>query len=285
MATALYLNGVYESVLQEILAAQAKDPSRVCCLQPYSPNRITLLADAVPTEKSPVRFYASTTTHLASVCYMGDVVGWEDKSKMTPERIATVSKLIQGLQPSEKEVYLTANGKKCVNLTYVKNVVALKPPLPVTVLTKTEDGTPLKPRTRAGNWAYVHPLADWVGTLDVVLEDWLTRDLNAAVAKSTADSADARKARLASASKMPQRIQIISQGFRRNADVVAEVLLRANGRCEGCGNDAPFRRALDGSPFLEIHHVVPLADGGEDALGNAQALCPNCHRRMHFGVR
>lgn len=37
------------------------------------------------------------------------------------------------------------------------------------------------------------------------------------------------------------------------------------------------------SPFLEVHHVVPLADGGVDELGNAAALCPMCHRELHFG--
>jgi 5-methylcytosine-specific restriction protein A len=28
---------------------------------------------------------------------------------------------------------------------------------------------------------------------------------------------------------------------------------------------------------------VMLAEGGEDTVENALALCPNCHRRLHFG--
>jgi len=29
---------------------------------------------------------------------------------------------------------------------------------------------------------------------------------------------------------------------------------------------------------------VPLSEGGEDTLENAIALCPNCHRKMHYGI-
>jgi len=35
MTEALFLNGVFEDVLLEILAAQKSDPERVCFLQPY----------------------------------------------------------------------------------------------------------------------------------------------------------------------------------------------------------------------------------------------------------
>ncbi len=38
----------------------------------------------------------------------------------------------------------------------------------------------------------------------------------------------------------------------------------------------------DGSP-LEVHHVIRLADGGSDTINNSVALCPNCHRELHFG--
>jgi hypothetical protein len=39
----------------------------------------------------------------------------------------------------------------------------------------------------------------------------------------------------------------------------------------------------DGSPFLETHHLIRLADGGPDTVENAVAVCPNCHRRLHYG--
>lgn len=71
--------------------------------------------------------------------------------------------------------------------------------------------------------------------------------------------------------------------FKRSSAVVAEVLLRANGKCETCRQPAPFVRATDGRPYLEVHHVVKLADDGEDTVANAIAVCPNCHRYHHFG--
>lgn len=71
--------------------------------------------------------------------------------------------------------------------------------------------------------------------------------------------------------------------FNRNPDVVAEVLTRANGKCEGCSKPAPFKRKKDNSPYLEVHHKIPLAKDGEDKVENAIALCPNCHREKHHG--
>ena len=71
--------------------------------------------------------------------------------------------------------------------------------------------------------------------------------------------------------------------FVRNPFVVAAALFRAKGKCEmpGCSRDL-FKR-LDGSVYLEVHHVIPLGEGGDDVLDNVAALCPHCHREQHFG--
>jgi 5-methylcytosine-specific restriction protein A len=69
----------------------------------------------------------------------------------------------------------------------------------------------------------------------------------------------------------------------RNPHVVAAARLRAAGVCERCQQPAPFTRKSDGTPFLEVHHPHKLADGGDDTLENAEALCPNCHRQAHYG--
>jgi len=100
---------------------------------------------------------------------------------------------------------------------------------------------------------------------------------------SLRDSADARRARLANAPSHPSKIQIQTTVFDRNPDVVAEVLHRANGKCAECGENAPFVRRSSGTPYLEVHHKIPLAQQGRDDVANATALCPNCHRRAHFG--
>lgn len=92
-----------------------------------------------------------------------------------------------------------------------------------------------------------------------------------------------RLARLAVAQKKPTEILVLSSNFRRNPDVVAEVLERAAGKCEECFHAAPFIRKSDDTPYLEVHHRLPLAKGGEDTVENAIGLCPNCHRKGHFG--
>jgi 5-methylcytosine-specific restriction enzyme A len=56
---------------------------------------------------------------------------------------------------------------------------------------------------------------------------------------------------------------------------------RAQGLCEGCGNSAPFVKK-DGSPYLEVHHINRLSDGGPDDPFWVAAICPNCHRRSHY---
>lgn len=73
--------------------------------------------------------------------------------------------------------------------------------------------------------------------------------------------------------------------FVRDPYVVAAALLRANGSCEmpNCSREL-FKRD-DGSRFLEVHHITPLAEGGDDTLANAAGLCPACHRELHFGAR
>lgn len=79
----------------------------------------------------------------------------------------------------------------------------------------------------------------------------------------------------------PARQPRENASFKRLAPVIAWVLHEAKGYCEACGEKAPFQDEF-GLPFLEVHHVRPLAEGGPDQVDNAAALCPNCHRRLHY---
>jgi 5-methylcytosine-specific restriction protein A len=69
----------------------------------------------------------------------------------------------------------------------------------------------------------------------------------------------------------------------RSAAVARYVLARADGRCEACREPAPFAK-LDGSPYLEPHHTRRLADGGPDDPRWVAAVCPTCHRWIHYGT-
>ena len=67
---------------------------------------------------------------------------------------------------------------------------------------------------------------------------------------------------------------------RRNALLVLAAKAKANGVCQLCGTVLDFNDGT-GKPYLEVHHIIPLADDGPDELNNMTALCPNCHRKMH----
>jgi len=70
--------------------------------------------------------------------------------------------------------------------------------------------------------------------------------------------------------------------YQRDSSVKAWVLKHANGVCECCNQQAPFLGS-DGLPYLEVHHVRKLAESGSDTTSNAIAVCPNCHRELHYG--
>lgn len=80
----------------------------------------------------------------------------------------------------------------------------------------------------------------------------------------------------------PSKTTASTTSFVRDPAVKAWVLVRAKGCCECCDLPAPFVMP-DDTPFLEVHHLRTLADGGSDRVSNAVALCPNCHRQMHYG--
>jgi 5-methylcytosine-specific restriction protein A len=71
--------------------------------------------------------------------------------------------------------------------------------------------------------------------------------------------------------------------FYRNPAIKAWILENAKGICEGCDSPAHFRGS-DGLPYLEVHHVLPLSQGGSDRTENTVALCSNCHTRCHYSI-
>ena len=289
MKKAIFLNGVFESVLEEILNVQKNNPSIVCFLQPYATGKITLLVQNPPSKDNPTHLYISTTKNLNEICYKASIVGWENKqglfTKQSAKRLNELNQHIKKHQPGENEIYPKIKGKKCANLISIVNLQKLPSQLPAKILIKTNNGEPLRPRSQAGGWVYVYELPAWVGNEEITIREQFNEDMNRSIKDSKELNDTTRKKRLSLAPKKPKSIQVISRAYRRNPDVIVEVLKRANGKCEHCGKDAPFTRAKDDSPYLEIHHRVFLSKGGNDTIENAMALCPNCHREFHYGIK
>jgi 5-methylcytosine-specific restriction protein A len=82
-------------------------------------------------------------------------------------------------------------------------------------------------------------------------------------------------------------IQTASEAARtvyfRSRAVRTYVLARSKGYCECCKEPAPFVR-LNGAPYLEPHHTCRVSDGGLDHPRWVGAICPNCHRNIHYGA-
>ncbi len=80
----------------------------------------------------------------------------------------------------------------------------------------------------------------------------------------------------------PNKTTQNTQSYARDPEVKAWVLKQANGSCEVCDSPAPFFKTND-IPYLEVHHILPLSDGGSDTVTNTVAVCPNCHMQFHYG--
>lgn len=83
------------------------------------------------------------------------------------------------------------------------------------------------------------------------------------------------------ARQKPSEKIVISKAYSRDASVKEYTKRRANGTCELCNREAPFF-TKNGEPYLEVHHIITLAENGPDSVINTVALCPNCHRKIHL---
>ena len=122
----------------------------------------------------------------------------------------------------------------------------------------------------------VHFRLDLSGGTQISLTETDTR-------KNAINSHTVRLDRLKKKPPKPKSYLITVRVFARDPDVVAAVLHESRSKCERCKSDAPFLRASDGSPYLEVHHKTRLIDDGDDTVDNCEALCPNCHRKAHHG--
>lgn len=94
-------------------------------------------------------------------------------------------------------------------------------------------------------------------------------------------TAELRERALATAARTATPVERKNVYRKRSYWIKEYALRRAGGTCEGCGMPAPFHTDSD-KPYLEVHHIRRLADGGPDHPEAVIALCPNCHRRAHY---
>src|SRR5690606_9980896 len=134
------LNGVYESVLQEILQIQEHLPEHIMFLQPYKAQPIRKLKKSPPRVDDPMRLLVSTTDNLQTVSYAAEIVGWDDKTQLSSERKTVLERLVNALQSDEGGIYDNAKGEgQSINLLHVWRLRRVNRPFSVTQLVKVED--------------------------------------------------------------------------------------------------------------------------------------------------
>lgn len=81
----------------------------------------------------------------------------------------------------------------------------------------------------------------------------------------------------------PNKKRAITTVYERDPWLVALRRARADNHCEVPNCAYPAFLAKDGSDYCEVHHIVPLSDGGSDTLENMICLCPSHHVEAHRG--
>ena len=160
----IFFNGVYSSVLEEILLVQESLPEQILFLQPYSGQLIRRLADSPPTTRRPVPAFISTSDRLQDVTYRTEIVGWDDKRSLAETKKKVLNRLIWTLQPEEAGLYERARegGPLCANLLHVWKTSRVSSPIRVSSLVSVQTGLPLSEgRTTSGSWVYVETPVDF----------------------------------------------------------------------------------------------------------------------------
>ncbi len=91
-------------------------------------------------------------------------------------------------------------------------------------------------------------------------------------------------ARVRTLEGQPAKRLRLSAVIERNPVVRALAILRSQGHCEMPDCRVEGFVKVDGSRYLEVHHIHQLCLGGDDAIANVAALCATCHARVHYSV-
>ncbi|MBT9548419.1 MAG: HNH endonuclease [Candidatus Sericytochromatia bacterium] len=80
-------------------------------------------------------------------------------------------------------------------------------------------------------------------------------------------------------STQPERTMTVISRINRDQSLPEQIKALYDYRCQVCG----VRLETAAGPYVEAAHLVPLAEGGTDCLGNLLCLCPNHHKLLDFG--
>jgi len=80
-----------------------------------------------------------------------------------------------------------------------------------------------------------------------------------------------------------RKSRVVERGYERNHKLVDLVKKRAGYACEVDGCAVELFIKPDGLPYVEVHHLIMMAEGGPDTMENMVCVCANHHRELHYG--
>lgn len=91
-------------------------------------------------------------------------------------------------------------------------------------------------------------------------------------------------------SRKPEIVSTASTTYKRNPIVRKKVLQDALGFCQIDNEHETFISRTGELPYLEVHHLIPMMYQASyeinlDMVDNMIAICPNCHRKLHYSVK
>ena len=81
-----------------------------------------------------------------------------------------------------------------------------------------------------------------------------------------------------------RKSRVIERGYVRDHKIVDLAKKRAEYLCEVRGCVSELFNTSSGHPYLEVHHLIMMSEGGADTMENVACVCANHHRELHYGL-
>ncbi len=84
--------------------------------------------------------------------------------------------------------------------------------------------------------------------------------------------------------------KIVISKLADRSSIIRNQIIEASGhKCEYDNSHISFIQEKNKQQYVEAHHIIPLKyqdkfENSLDVYANVISLCPNCHRRIHYGL-
>lgn len=108
---------------------------------------------------------------------------------------------------------------------------------------------------------------------DIIGQDVMSDDLDGMLRRLSEIMSDV---------EFKKRKRVVSQAIRGDTAIVQLLKKRYGSKCQFPGCEAVIEKK-GGGKYVEVHHVLPVAEGGRSVIGNLLVLCPNHHAEFQHG--